>query len=125
MPAVSGRSAAAAAVVDVACVALLVVIGTRNHDTDTGAGAVFGVAVPFLVALAVGWLAARAWRDPLSPRTAATVWGSTVVLGMVLRNVAFDRGTAPAFVIVASLFLAGTMWGWRAVAARRTRVAQA
>jgi hypothetical protein len=48
-----------------------------------------------------------------------------MVVGMVLRNVAFDRGTAPAFVIVASLFLAGTMWGWRAVAARRARVAQA
>jgi hypothetical protein len=38
---------------------------------------------------------------------------------MVLRNLAFNRGTAVAFVLVASVFLAATMWGWRAIAAKR------
>jgi hypothetical protein len=38
---------------------------------------------------------------------------------MLLRNLAFNRGTAMAFVLVASVFLAATMWGWRAVVARR------
>jgi hypothetical protein len=47
------------------------------------------------------------------------VLGYTVLMGMVLRNFAFDRGTALPFVIVATLFLAATMLGWRAVAARR------
>jgi hypothetical protein len=37
-----------------------------------------------------------------------------------LRNYLFNRGTAPAFIIVATLFLGATMLGWRAVLARRT-----
>jgi hypothetical protein len=39
---------------------------------------------------------------------------------MVLRNYLFDRGTAPAFIIVATMFLGATMLGWRAFMARRT-----
>jgi hypothetical protein len=38
---------------------------------------------------------------------------------MVLRHFVFDRGTALPFVVVATLFLAATMLGWRALAARR------
>jgi hypothetical protein len=37
----------------------------------------------------------------------------------LLRNLVFDRGTAPAFVIVATIFLGVTMFGWRALLARR------
>jgi hypothetical protein len=40
-------------------------------------------------------------------------------MGMLLRNLVFDRGTAPAFVIVATIFLGVTMFGWRALLARR------
>jgi hypothetical protein len=47
------------------------------------------------------------------------VWGYTVVMGMVLRNVVFNRGTALAFIIVATVFLGATMLGWRALLARR------
>jgi hypothetical protein len=47
------------------------------------------------------------------------VWGYTVVMGMVLRNLVFDRGTALAFIIVATVFLGITMFGWRALVARR------
>jgi hypothetical protein len=32
----------------------------------------------------------------------------------------FDRGTAVAFIIVATVFLGITMFGWRALLARRT-----
>jgi hypothetical protein len=39
-------------------------------------------------------------------------------MGMVLRNLVFDRGTAPAFVIVATAFLGATMLGWRRLATR-------
>jgi predicted nicotinamide N-methyase len=39
-------------------------------------------------------------------------------MGMVLRNLVFDLGTAPAFVVVATLFLGATMLGWRRLAAR-------
>jgi RsiW-degrading membrane proteinase PrsW (M82 family) len=58
-------------------------------------------------------------RTPAEPNK-YVVWGYTVVMGMVLRNYLFDRGTAPAFIIVATLFLGATMLGWRAVLARRT-----
>jgi hypothetical protein len=38
---------------------------------------------------------------------------------MLLRNLVFDRGTALPFIIVATIFLGATMYGWRALAARR------
>jgi hypothetical protein len=57
-------------------------------------------------------------RTPAEPNK-YVVWGYTVVMGMVLRNYLFDRGTAPAFIIVATLFLGATMLGWRAFTARR------
>jgi hypothetical protein len=37
----------------------------------------------------------------------------------LLRNMVFNRGTAAAFVIVATVFLGITMFGWRAVVAHR------
>ncbi len=37
----------------------------------------------------------------------------TLVAGMVLRNVVFGDGTATSFVIVAALFLALFLIGWR------------
>lgn len=101
---------------DVVCVLALVVIGTRNHDTDTGVSGILFVAAPFLIAL----LGAHLVLNVLGKSTfVAGIWGSTVLFGMVLRNLAFNRGTAMAFVLVASVFLAATMWGWRAVVARR------
>ena len=101
---------------DVVCVLALVVIGTRNHDTDTGVSGILFVAAPFLIAL----LGAHLVLNVLGKSTfVAGIWGSTVLFGMVLRNLAFNRGTAMAFVLVASVFLAATMWGWRAVVAKR------
>ena len=110
------RSAVQAFALDILCVMALVVIGTRNHDTDTGLSGILFVAAPFLIAL----LGAHLVLNVLGKTTfVAGIWGSTVLFGMVLRNLAFNRGTALAFVLVASIFLATTMWGWRAVVARR------
>lgn len=108
---------------DAVSVLALVVIGTRNHDTDTGVVAVLGVGVPFWLALAAVSLLPQVSDDSRSNKAASLVWIGTVTLGMVLRNTVFDRGTAPAFVIVAALFLFATMFGWRAVARRRTEAA--
>ncbi|MEY2966774.1 MAG: hypothetical protein RLY50_824 [Actinomycetota bacterium] len=104
---------------DAFCVLALVVVGTRNHETDTGVAAVLGVGVPFWIALVAASLLSQVSRDPQSTTAAATAWIGTVSVGMVLRNLVFDRGTAVPFVIVASLFLFATMFGWRAVARRR------
>lgn len=105
---------------DAASVLALVVVGTRNHDTDTGVIAVIGVGVPFWIALAVVSTFPLVSSDPRSTRAATTVWIGTVTIGMVSRNLVFDRGTATPFVIVASLFLFASMFGWRAVARRRS-----
>ena len=119
------EAAIAAGAADVLCVLAFVVAGRRSHDEGNGLGAVLEVAAPFLIALAVGWLATRAWRRPIELRTGVVVWLVTVALGMLLRRTIFDRGTAMSFVIVATVVLGALLVGWRAVArvvvARRRR----
>lgn len=106
-------------VTDVVSVIVFVAIGRRNHDEGTGLDGIASTAAPFLVALAVTWLVMLVWRDPLSPRSGIVTWIGTVALGMVLRNLVFDDGTATAFVIVATVFLGLTLNSWRALARRR------
>ena len=115
------RSALIAAALDVASVLLFVTVGRRNHNEGTAIDGVITVATPFLIALAIGWLVTKAWRRPMSLRIGAIVWMTTVVVGLLLRNLVFDRGTATAFVIVATLFLGAALLGWRAVSVRVTR----
>ena len=93
-------------------------LGRRSHDEGSGAAGVVEVAAPFLIALVVGWLVARAWRAPLAPQTGAIVWIVTVAGGLALRSLVFDRGIAPAFIVVALLTLAVLLVGWRVLAAR-------
>lgn len=108
------RRAPLAAGLDTASVVLFVAIGRRNHDEDPGVAGLLSTAWPFLVALLVGWLTWRAWRNPADVRTGAQVWFVTLIGGMALRNLS-GQGTAWSFVIVAALFLAATMIGWRLV----------
>ena len=120
------RPAAALLLIDLVAVLVFVAIGRRSHD-ETG-NVVVGalkVAAPFLIAAVLGWLAAQAWRAPTIFRTGVIVWLCTVAAGMVLRHFVFNRGTAPAFVIVATVTLCLFLVGWRGVAntliARRAR----
>lgn len=101
---------------DVLSIVVFVAIGRRNHDEGVAPAGVVETAAPFLVALLVTWLVALVWRDPLSPRSGAITWVGTVALGMVLRKVVFDDGTATAFVIVATVFVGAVLNGWRAIA---------
>ena len=103
---------------DLACVLVMVVIGTRNHDQDTGISAVLGVASPFWIAVVIAWIVLRAHRSPRAMSTGAAVWIISVCGGMLLRHFAWDRGTAGAFIVVATIFLGATMMGWRAIANR-------
>ena len=110
----SARLAAVSFVVDVACIVLFVVLGRRSHDEDGSfVSSTASVAAPFLIALAVGWLLARAWRNPTALGTVAVIWVVTVALGMVLRNLVFDRGTAASFIVVASIVTFVLLFGWR------------
>ena len=97
----------------------MVVIGTRNHETDTGISGILFVAAPFWIAMSLVHLAPLLQRKNRKDANPYMVWGYTVVMGMVLRNLVFDRGTALAFIIVATVFLGITMFGWRALLARR------
>jgi hypothetical protein len=103
---------------DPVVVVAFVAIGRDTHDEAPTLGGLMVTAAPFLIALAAGWLAARAWRDPAGIPTGAVVAAVTLVLGMALRRTIFDEGTAVAFVVVATLFLGIAMLGWRAIAGR-------
>jgi hypothetical protein len=105
-----------AALLDLAAVVLFVALGRRSHDAGTGVAAVVEVAAPFLLALVAGWAAVQAWRRPADLRVGLVVWAVTVGLGMILRSLLFDRGTAGSFVLVAAAFLALFLLGWRLVA---------
>lgn len=115
------RTVAIAAGIDIVAILLFVAVGRRSHDE--GGNAVteaVKVAAPFLIALGLGWFAARAWKTPTVPTTGMVIWVVTLAAGMVLRHFVFDRGTALAFIIVAGcftlLFLVGWrfLWEWRA-----------
>ena len=116
------KQARLAAVLDVAAVVVFVVIGRRNHDEGEAVSGVVKVAAPFLIALTLGWIAARAWNSPMDVGTGVIIWLVTIIGGLILRKVAFDGSTAVPFIIVASLFNLATLVGWRFIADwRRTR----
>ncbi len=109
------RSVRIAAVIDVVAIIAFVVIGRKNHDEGSALSGLIEVAAPFLIALALGWVVARAWKSPMAVGTGVIVWLVTIIGGLVLRKVAFDGGTATPFIIVASLFTLVTLVGWRFV----------
>ena len=109
-----------AAAIDVVAIIVFVAIGRRSHDEGSSIGGIFSVAAPFLIGLVAGWLVARAWTRPLHVATGITIWPVTVLVGMILRHFVFDRGTALAFIIVATIVTGVVLVGWRMVAARTT-----
>lgn len=110
------RRIVVAAVLDVVAIGLFATLGRSSHDAGVTLGGVASTMWPFLVGAAVGWLAASAWLRPtrIVP-TAVVVWVATVAVGMVLRALS-GQGTAASFVVVASVFLAATLVGWRVLA---------
>jgi p-aminobenzoyl-glutamate transporter AbgT len=109
------RRASFAAGLDTFFIVLFVAIGRRNHDEDPGIGGLVGTAAPFLIALAIAWVALRAWHRPTDLRTGLGIWVIVVAAGMLLRHFVFDHGTATSFIIVATLFLGFFIVGWRLV----------
>ena len=110
-----------AAGLDAFIVVAFVAIGRRNHDEDEAISGVVETAAPFLIALAVAWVVWRVWLAPDQVMTGVRVWATTVVLGMLLRNLVFGDGTATSFMIVATVFLGTFLVGWRAVASALLR----
>ncbi|MDJ0961438.1 MAG: DUF3054 domain-containing protein [Acidimicrobiia bacterium] len=106
---------------DVVVVLAFVVLGRETHDEGNALADVATTLAPFLIALLVAWTATRIVRSPLDVSRGAFVAAITVALGMLVRRVVFDDGTATAFVLVASAFNLAGMVGWRLVARRLSR----
>ncbi len=58
------------------------------------------------------------WQRPTHLTVGAGIATISVVVGMLVRSFAFDGGTPPSFVLVATLFLSLALIGWRVVAMR-------
>ena len=101
----SQRAVVTAAIVDVAAVVVFVAIGRRNHNEGTALSGIIGVAAPFLIALGVSWIGLRTWREPFNRTSMVATWVITVVIGLLLRRLVFDRGIATSFIIVATITL--------------------
>lgn len=112
-----GRTAIAALAADLVCVVVFCTVGRSSHAEALTPSGVAETSWPFLIGAGAGWLVSRGWRRPpaLLP-TGVTVWVATIVVGMLLRK-ATSAGTAPSFIVVASLSTAVLLLGWRAVIA--------
>jgi hypothetical protein len=47
----------------------------------------------------------RTWVEPFTRRSWVATWAITVIVGLLLRRVVFDRGIATPFIIVATITL--------------------
>ena len=101
----SQRAVITTAIVDVVAVVVFVAIGRRNHNEGTALSGIIGVAAPFLIALGISWVGLRTWREPFNRASLVATWVITVVIGLLLRRLIFDRGIATAFIIVATITL--------------------
>ena len=114
---VPARQVWSAAAADAVCILAFCAIGRHSHAEGVTIASVAGIAWPFLVGAAVGWLLSRGWRRPLAVvPTGVAVWVCTIAVGMVLRK-ANSGGVAVTFVIVASTVTAAQLLGWRAAVA--------
>lgn len=110
------RTAGLALLADLVCVVVFCSLGRRSHAEGLTVAGIAETAWPFLAGTLAGWAAARGWQRPttLAP-TGVIIWLGTVVVGMLLRK-ATSAGTAPSFIVVASLTTAILLLGWRAIA---------
>ena len=109
-------AAGGAAVLDACCVLVFVAIGRDAHHNGDSLAGLWHTAWPFLAGLAVGLAAARYWRRPQAIAPAGVgAWLGAAGLGMAIRVLA-GQGTAAAFIVVAAVFLALFLLGWRGIA---------
>jgi peptidoglycan/LPS O-acetylase OafA/YrhL len=121
--ALSKGTIAAAAVTDAVLILVFAAVGRDAHQRGDVVAGVFLTAWPFLAGAALGWLASKAWRNPLAVRrTGLAVWLGALAGGMVLRLLTNQTVVLP-FIIVALLSLGLLLVGWRLVwaGARRLR----
>ena len=101
-------------VADLACVLALAVGGKSSHEASEPFWVVLAIVWPFALAAASAhlWLISRGRQTRRVWPEGVSVLAATYVIGMLLRALS-GRGLAPGFLIVAGVFLAATMLGWR------------
>jgi len=105
---------------DLVCVVAFAFGGKSNHEASDSNWIVLVIVWPFAVALALGWIGAM-WNGMRGLRIwpgGVLIWAVTYVVGMLLRRASghgAHHGIEIGFLIVAAIFLALTMLGWRAV----------
>ena len=109
-------------VLDAFVVVSFVAIGRDSHGLNSDVGDIVKVAAPFLVALALGIVAFKAWTRPVAWLTGLALASTTLILGMVLRRTVFDGGTATIFVLLTAGWLFGLMIGWRLIVGLASRL---
>lgn len=114
--AIATRRVGIAAGLDTAAVIGFVALGRRTHDLDPGLGGLAASAAPFLIALAIAWIALQVWRRPWSPIIGLGLWAITAVGGLGLRVVVFGDTAASAFIWVTLGTTALLLVGWRLIA---------
>jgi len=116
------RARLAAICIDTAVVVGFVALGRNSHSEGEAVAGIATVAAPFLIGLAVGWVASRRTDRPTGLRTGALVWACTTAIGLTLRGLVFGRPTPVLFIVVAGTFLALALLGWRAIWAATVRM---
>jgi len=115
------RHVAIAVAIDVVMIIVFAALGRASHDSGTPIGGTLRVAAPFIIGYLIAAAVTRLDLKPYSIMAGARVWLVGMVLGMLIRRVVFDRGTATAFVIVAFVTTAVLFIGWRLLARRGLR----
>jgi len=109
------RRAALGLALDAVLVAVFVLIGRRTHDGGSVLEGFLVTLWPFLAALLLGWVIARAWRTPdRLVLSGIVVWIVTVAGGMLLR-VLSGQGVQLSFVVVTAVVLGVFLLGRRAL----------
>lgn len=104
--------------IDILAVLIFVIIGRDNHGEENTLLGVLGTSAPFLIALAVAWIAMHLLKIRRRLTTALFVWAVTVGGGLTLRNLAFGDGTAFSFIVVTTITLGVLMVGARLLVGR-------
>lgn len=99
---------------DLVCVLVFAFAGKGSHEPGDSDWVVLAIVWPFALSaglahaglISQGRQALRTWPEGV------TVLAVTYALGMTLRAIS-GRGLAPGFLVVAGIFLAVTMLGWR------------
>ncbi|MUM19117.1 DUF3054 domain-containing protein [Mycobacterium sp. CBMA271] len=108
-------------VLDAVGIFVFCTIGQISHSEGITLPGVWHTAWPFLSGAGIGWLLSRGWSRPTSvAHTGIAVWVSTVLFGMILRTLS-HQGVQFSFIVVASLFTAMFLLGWRVIASRLIR----